>query len=395
MKAVILAGGPGKHMEPLTEGFPKPLLRVAGVPLIEYAIRGLESAGATEYIVVVSDKHVAEYVEERLSLKSTIVEQSRQEIEGALADAAEYVSPGEHFILAFSDIVAPPEMYRQLVSTYSTSGATAALTVVPVVDAETYGVARINFSLGKITGVVEKPPPRRSPSSLALGGAYVLPYRVAEAVMNGLSLPEALTDEARRGKVVPSLWNGDWVDVGYPWDIISANYVALRWLRESKISANAKVASTAVLEGPVVVEEGAEIDHYAVIKGPVYIGPNAFIGMSSFVREYSSIEEESVVGAYSEVKRSSLQPQASTGSYVLLVDSVLGPNAVIEPRVTVMSRLGDELHIARQPPLQGIVRKYRKLGIFVAPNARVSASMTLGPGMLVHGDGRLVNVLKC
>ncbi|RLI10655.1 hypothetical protein DRO33_05400, partial [Candidatus Bathyarchaeota archaeon] len=189
MKAVILAGGPGKHMEPLTEGFPKPLLRVAGVPLIEYAIRGLESAGATEYIVVVSDKHVAEYVEERLSLKSTIVEQSRQEIEGALADAAEYVSPGEHFILAFSDIVAPPEMYRQLVSTYSTSGATAALTVVPVVDAETYGVARINFSLGKITGVVEKPPPRRSPSSLALGGAYVLPYRVAEAVMNGLSLP--------------------------------------------------------------------------------------------------------------------------------------------------------------------------------------------------------------
>ena len=394
MKAVILAGGPGKHMEPLSEGFPKPLLRIAGSPLIEYAIRGLENAGATDYIVVVSDRKVSEYVEERLGLKATIVEQVRHEIEGALMDAAEYISPGEHFILAFSDIVAPPEMYRQLMSTFSTSGATAALTVVPVTDAETYGIARINFSQGRITSVVEKPPPRHSPSSLALGGAYVLPYRVAKAVMDGLTLPEALADEARRGRVVPSLWNGDWVDVGYPWDIISANYVALGWLKESKISAKARIASTAVLEGPVVVEEGAEIDHYAVVKGPVYIGPNAFVGMSSFVREFSSIEEESIVGAYSEIKRSSLQPRASTGSYVLLVDSVLGPNAVVEPRVTIMSRLSKELRITRQPPLQGIVRKYKKLGVFAAPNARVPASKTLGPGMLVHSDGRIESVLK-
>jgi len=387
MKGVILAGGPGTNMVPLTENFPKPLLRVAGEPLIDYAIRGLEAAGVTEYIVVVSDKRVEEHVESRLGLRATVVRQKGKEIEGALIDASEYLSHDEPFILVYSDIVAPPDMYRQLADTYSTGGATAVLTVVPVTDVETYGIAQIDFSSGRVINVVEKPGPSESVSSLALGGAYILPYKVAAMVRDGLTLPEALSREARDGKVVPSLWNGDWVDVGYPWDIISANYVALGWLEGTKISSEAEVAHTAVIEGPVVIERGAVIDHYAVIKGPVYVGPEAFVGKSAFVREFSSVEEAAVVGAFSEVKRSSLQPGSSIGSYVLLVDSVLGPEAVVEPRVTVMSKLEEEVRVVRLPPLQGVVGKYKKLGMYVAPKARVKASTTVSPGTLVHSDG--------
>ncbi len=394
MKAIVLAGGTGECMRPLTEGFPKPLLRIAGLPLIEYVIRGLDEIKVSEYVVVVSDKRVAEYVEERLGSRVEIISQKRKEIEGALVDSLEYIGTEDRFILAYSDIIAPPEMYRYLIETYSTSGATAVLTVVPIVNTETYGVAKVDFTSGKVIDIVEKPSPPLSPSTLALGGAYILPHRVALYVKDGLSLPEALSREIEAGRVVPFMWNGDWIDVGYPWDILSANYVVLNWLKISRISTKAEIASTAIVEGPVIIEDGAEIDHYAVVKGPAYIGPSTFIGKSAFVREYSSIEEGSVIGAFSEVKRSSLQPHASTGSYVLLIDSVLGPNAVVEPRVTVMSRIEKDLHIVRQLPLQGIVKKYRKLGIFVAPNSRIKASITLGPGVFIHLDGTISNIVS-
>ena len=387
MRAVVLAGGPGRNMLPLSEDYPKVLLRIVGKPLIDYALSGLERCGIEEYLVVVSDKRVKYFVEERLGWKALVVEQSKPEIEGALAAAAEHLKPDEHFVLAYADIVAPPDMYARLLEVFSVSGCDAALTVVPVLEAETYGIALVDMETNRVVDVYEKPEPGTVESMLALGGAYVLSSRVAKEVSDGASLPEALSAEAKRGSVAALMWTGTWIDVGYPWDIISAVIEVLKEWRTSRVSARAKVSPTAVIEGPVVVEEGAVIDHYAVIKGPVYVGARAFVGKGAFVREFSSLEEDSIAGAFTEVKRSSLQPKSSAGSYVLLADTVLGPGAVVEPGVITMSKLPEEARVKRLPPLQGMVRKYRKLGAYIAPGARVSARTLLGPGSLVFRDG--------
>jgi len=394
MKAVLLAGGIGRHMYPLTEGYPKPLLRVAGKPLIEYPIKGLESIGVSEYIVVVSDKRVEKYVEERLGLKASIIWQKGEELEGALSDASDYLGKEESFILAYSDIIAPPEMYIQLINAYNVRGAAAAFALVPTSDVETYGVAQVNFEIGKVIKVLEKPTPREALSSYALAGAYVLPARVAFEVKDGLKLPEAFSREVGRGETIPFIWSGDWVDVDYPWDILSANFMVLGRLSGVIISKEASVSSTAIIEGPVVIDREAVVDHYVVIKGPAYIGPETIVGKAAFIREYTSLEEKSIVGAFSEVKRSSLQPSSSTGSYVLLVDSVLGPEAIVEPRVTVMSKLEEGVDIHRMLPLQGLVKKYKKLGIYTAPKVRVKVASVLNPASLIHSDGSITSAIR-
>ena len=377
MKALVLAGGKGANMLPLSKDYPKVLLRVAGRAVLDYVLDGIISQGVRDLVVVVSDGRVEEHVLKKWGIYSTVVYQEESGLEGALFSAAEYLERGESFLLAYGDIVAPREFYRLVLSTYSSTGADAVLSTVPVTDVESYGIAVVEDAV--VRDVVHEPSKAALGSSYALAGAYVLPYAIIELLERENTLPSALSELVRMVRTASALWTGYWVDVGYPWDVIAASYYVLRELKESRVSSRAKIAPTAVIEGPVVIEEGAVIDHFAVIKGPVYVGKRAFVGMSAFVREYTCIEEGAVVGAFTEVKRSSLQPESSVGSYALVTDSVLGHGAVIEPRVTTMNKLPEEKKVLRELPVQGVVKKLRKLGAFLGPRARVPAGTVLQP----------------
>ncbi len=381
MKGLVLAGGKGLNMYPLSQDYPKVLLRVAGRPVIDYVLEGLVSTGVDDLIVVVSDERVEEHIVRKWGMYASVIYQTGEGLEAAILSAAEYFRNLRYFVLAYGDIVAPKAFYRLVLDTYVNVGENAVLSTAPVVDVESYGVAAVEGSI--VVDVFHEPRKLPKAYSYALAGVYVLPSMLLNFLDNGLNLPDSLASLVKEAKVFVAHWTGYWVDIGYPWDIIAANCYVLGDLKQSLISSKAKVAPTAVIEGPVVIEENAVIDHNAVIKGPAYIGKGAFIGMNTFIRKYTSIEEGAVVGAFSEVKRSSLQVEASAGSYSLIVDSVLGYKAVVEPRVTVLSKLPDEKRVLRELPLQGIIKKKRKLGVFMGPKSRIKAGAVIQPFTLI------------
>lgn len=382
MKLVVLAGGKDEKMKPLSEGYPKALLHLAGKPLYSYALmNSLEFASKAAIVISEGAESVGEYLSVKgLSNRVIVLKQRGEGLEAALLTAEEWVDGDDWFILAYGDVVAPPEAYKLLLEAHTESEGPSAL-VVPVPQIKSYGAAAV--AGGRIVKFSEG---REEGGGYAVGGAFILPSYIFRLLERYGCFIEVLNTLIEKQGVAAALWTGDWVAVDYPWDLISAAYVVLN-TPYSMISPAAKVSPTAVIEGNVVIEKGAVIDHFAVIKGPAYIGEGAFIGKGAFIREYSLVEKGAVVGAFTEVKRSILQPGATVGSYSLIMDSVLGPRSVAEPRVTVISSLKGEEDVIRELPLQGVLQRKRKLGVFVAPGARLRAGSLVGPAALVHGDG--------
>ena len=238
---------------------------------------------------------------------------------------------------------------------------------------------------GKVRSFTEKPE-RYIEGAYAFGGVAILDRNLVELVESEGSLDKAVNTYVKTHDVLASIWGGWWVDIGYPWNILEAQYYLLKErVKNSVISSKANIASTAVIEGPVVVEEGARIDHYAVVKGPAYIGRNVLIGTHTFIRPYVGIEEEATVGSYTELVWSTLEPEATVGRGSFLGFSVVGEKAVIESNVITK--------LLTEPEKEGIKaikvvkrrRQYAKIGAFIGYRARVPAGKVLEAGEYVEG----------
>jgi len=390
MMPVVLAAGNPRRMLPLNEGYHKFLLKIAGKPLFLYPLAGIIEATGMRAVLAVDEKMPRESVmgvlkhekkEDKVDLRiqgGATLEQSLQQVIG---DSGE-----EWFFIMFGDILVPSEALRMMLQVHERIQRPVAL-VIPRSQTVSYGVAYVSGkSLKRVIppervqeGVVE--------SSFVLGGAFILPRQIVELVNDGVSFFDSLNSLIEKMGIEAAVWSGSWVAVDYPWDLISGLYEVLGSGCVSLISPRARISPLAVLEGCVIVEEDAFVDHYAVIRGPAYVGRGALVGKGAFIREFTSLEEGSVVGSHSEVKRTILEDKATAGSFSLITDSVLGPMSVAEPRTTVISDLPPDRSILRPLPLQGILYEKQKLGVFLAPRGRIKAGSVVGPGVKIFRDG--------
>jgi len=389
IKAIVLAGGRGERLQPLTTHTPKPLIRIVGKALIDYVLEGLTTLPLEEVIVVVSDKRVSRYVIEKWGSKFllTIAYQRKPGIEGAILVAKEFLGRNESFVLAYGDIIVDREAYLRTYETYLSKGLDGVIMLSPKIDVESYGIAYVSEE--KVSKVEEKPLPQRARSTLAIAGVFVLPYTVFEYLEENLSFTEALNKLAMTKTLTYYIWSKWWVDIGYPWDILEANKNILSEFKGSYISDKAHVSSKAIVEGKVYIDNGAEIDHNAIIKGPVYIGKNSFIGAGAFVRKYASIEEEVIVGAYSEVKNSSIQPNVTISSFSFIGDSIIGSNTTIGPRTITLNIVPSGVKVSRLHPLKVKDKVVSKLGAIIGCNCYIGASSVLYAGSVVESDTKL------
>lgn len=392
MKVVVLTGGTSNRMIPLTEGYPRALLSIMGKPLFMYPLQtALKVVHEKGLIVISSDAPLGEIIRQLqasgLSARVAVKVQHDPGLEGALLASQEFVEGDEWFMLVYGDVIVSEEAYRLVLDAHRNSSRPSVL-LVPSSSVQAFGVAQVRENI--ISKFQESG--ANNETGYVIGGVFVLPAEIFSLIRSGTSFFEALNLLVEKTGVYAAFWTGDWVAVDYPWDLINALYSLVDKKCGKLIAPSARVSSTAILEGCVIIDEGAVVDHYAVIKGPVYIGKNAFVGMGAFIREYSSIEEGAVVGAHSEVKRSVLQPYSTVGSFSLITDSVFGYRSIAEPRTTVISMLPEEFKTVRELPLQGIVGKKKKLGIFVSPYARIKAGTVIGPAVKVRKDGRIEGI---
>lgn len=390
---VLAAGGAKPELSVLVPpGKNKVLLKILGKPILYYPLTSVQRVNRAETILVYreGEEKVAETAA-RISLEALV---PVKQVEGtavrdAILSAESKLGDVDYFFLVYGDIIIEPEAFNLLLSMHFTEEPDATILIVPYDPeyAETYGLVIIDEE-GYAKKIISGEQAREADQTYIVGGIYILPTTILDYLAKNHTLPEAINKLAENSRVKTVLWNKLWIDIGYPSDILEATYHLLSQLEHSRISRKAEIESTAIIKGPVIIDDHTYIDHYTVIKGPVYIGKHVFIGAHSFVREYSDIEYKVRIGAYNEIKKSNIQPYSLLDSKVTILDSIIGENCIIGTNTTILNVLPEKEKPPRlrthlvYPPTKTV----RKMGAVIGYNTSIKSSTTISPGSIIKQE---------
>ena len=286
MHAVVLVGGFGTRLRPLTFSVPKPLLPVANVRQLEHLIAHLEVAGVTEVVLALGFKPEPFFDAFPDGTCAGIplhyaVEPEPLDTAGAIAFAARHAGVSDTFIVMNGDILCDLDV-AELVRFHRDHGAEATLHLTPVDDPSQYGVVEVDES-GWVRRFVEKPAPGESDSNLINAGTYVLEPAILDRMPVGekLSIERAVFPKVvDEGRLAAMSTEDYWIDTGRPDTYLKANLDLIdgtRSLIMSSIGAHAVVSATAsishsVIGEGVVVEDGCVVTDSVLLPG-AHIAP--------------------------------------------------------------------------------------------------------------------------
>ena len=334
MKGLILSGGKGTRLRPLTFTSAKQLVPVANKPILFYGIETLAAAGIREIGMVVGETHE--------EIRAAVGDGSRwgvsvtyipQDAPRGLAHAVLISEPflgTEPFVMYLGDNLLAQGIVS-LVREFEATTPAAQILLTPVAHPEQYGVAE---TVGDtVVRLEEKPTAPRS--NLALVGVYMFGpevftsvRRIRPSFRNELEITDAIQDLIDRDLVVrPHIVNGWWKDTGRLEDMLEANRLLLDQI-ETRVEGSVDAASR--IEGKVVIEAGAVVTG-SVVRGPVIIGHEARIH-DAYVGPFTAIMREVEVRG-SEIEHSIvMEGSRITGLTDRVTDSLIGRNVTIGRR---------------------------------------------------------------
>ncbi len=313
LKGLILSGGAGTRLRPITHTSAKQLVPVANKPVLFYGIEALVEAGVTEIGIVIAPEtgdEIRAAVGDGSQFGATvsyIVQSEPAGLAHAVLTAEEFLD-GSAFVMYLGDNLLRDGIV-DLVEAFKREQPDASIMLTPVSDPSSYGVAELDGE--KVVGLVEKP--EDPPSDLALVGVYLFSPGIVEAARGlkpsgrgELEITEAIQSLIESGGDVRSrIVGGWWKDTGRLDDMLEANRLVL----DETVSANDGDCEDSKLEGRVVLEQGAVVRR-SLIRGPVTIGRDAVIE-DSYIGPYTSL------GDRVEVRRSEIEHS------IVLSDSVV------------------------------------------------------------------------
>lgn len=340
MKGLILSGGKGSRLYPITYTNAKQLVPVANKPVLFRVIEAIRDAEIDDIGIVIGDTGplIREAVGDgsRWGVRITYIQ---QEAPLGLAHAVKISRDflgDERFVMFLGDNVIQGGI-SPLIQQFATSDWNCQIVLTAVAEPQHYGVAELDEQ-GRIVSLVEKPQAPRS--NLALVGIYMFDSHIFEAVdaikpswRNELEITDAIRWLIDAGyRVYPYIHRGWWIDTGKPIDMLEANN---RVLEELTPTIEGTVSADSEVRGRVVIEKGAQIIN-SVVRGPAIIGEetqviNAYIGPYTSIYHHCLIErceiehsivlehsriidvpriEDSLIGRNVEVTRSQVKPRA-------------------------------------------------------------------------------------
>ena len=388
MKALILAAGGGANMTPFSETRPKSMLHVAGRPLLDRTLHMLRDSGFSEVFLVIGPRgdKVKEYFGdgENMDLSLNYTFQKKQDgIGKALLLAEKWINPGEHFLLVYSDVVTDENMFASVLQSFGISNIPVAGIVLPT-QPSAFGNVYMDKNMG-ITKIVENPAGKGT-GNYVLGGVFVLPYAFFSYLkkVNG-DMTKALASLIANEGLKASIWEKGWIDIGYPWDILSANRMIMDTWKTSSVHHNI-IVKDAKIKGPVHIEEGVEIRSGAIIQGPSFIGRGSYIGNNVLIRKYSSLGPESTVGFGVELKNCVLFGHSRIGRLSFIGDSVIGKNVDVGSGTMTINGLIGKPEIKMKINKKDINTGMNRLGAFVGDNSVLGCGHNLKPGSIIKND---------
>jgi glucose-1-phosphate thymidylyltransferase len=331
MKGLILSGGRGTRLRPLTYTSAKQLVPVANKPVLFYGIEALVAAGIQDIGVVVGDTQA----EIRAAVgdgsawgaRITYIEQDAPRGLAHAVLISESFIGDDPFVMYLGDNLLNKGIAR-LVDEFVSQGPAAQILLARVPDPQMFGVAEL--ADGRVVRLVEKP--KIPKSDLALVGVYMFSPAVFDSVKrirpsfrNELEITDAIQDLIDRGlEVRPHIVDGWWKDTGKLEDMLEANRLILDTI-ERRIDGT--VDNESRIEGKVVIEHGAVVER-SVIRGPVVIGANARI-VHAYVGPFTSIMKDAEIRE-SEIEHSIVLEGSVISDLANRVeDSLIGRNVRI------------------------------------------------------------------
>lgn len=357
MDAVVLVGGEGTRLRPLTYDVPKQMLPVVDRTMIEHVVAALGRGGVDR--VVLSLGHRPEVFVDAFSNGEVAgipavfaAEPELLDTAGAIAFAAGMAGVGGTFVVQNGDVLSDFDLSR-LVSFHHECSAEATIQLTPVEDPSSFGVVPSDES-GRVLAFIEKPPIGKAPTNLINAGCYVLEPSVLGRIPAGrrVSIERETFPELVAAGTVFALASDDyWLDTGTPEKFLQASLDILSGRRTAANAPDAPEPEPGVFVGPGAHLEGA-------VSAPCYVGPGAFVAEGADVAEAVLCRGASVAPG-GKVSRSILMAGARVEEGAVVERSIVGPGAVVGAgaRVAGLSvlaagaevRAGQSLDGARYP----------------------------------------------
>lgn len=347
MKAVVLVGGEGTRLRPLTFTTPKPLLPIVEVPLIERIVGHLALAGVDEVVLSLGyrpDAFLAAFpagtcagIPLRYAVEPELLDTA-----GAIAFAlGEVGAPDETFIAANGDVLTDADL-TALIKSHGEADAEATILLTPVPDPSAFGVVPTDDH-GRVTAFIEKPAPGTAPTNLINAGIYVLEPSVLRRIPGGRRCSierETFPELVAEGRLYAFDSDSYWMDTGTPDKYLQAQYDLLSGRRPGPPAPGAvevgaghwQLGQVGAVLGDVgggsLVGDGASVASGATVRGSV-IGRGASVAAGAIVVD-SVLLAGARVAARARVERSIIGEHASLGEAATVSNvSVVGEGAEI------------------------------------------------------------------
>jgi UDP-N-acetylglucosamine diphosphorylase / glucose-1-phosphate thymidylyltransferase / UDP-N-acetylgalactosamine diphosphorylase / glucosamine-1-phosphate N-acetyltransferase / galactosamine-1-phosphate N-acetyltransferase len=383
MKVVILTAGKGRRLSPLTDTRPKCMIEICGQSLLERIFRCLQDIGLNHYEIVIgsnADK-IRNYCSENELNDFSYFFTCQHESSGignALLKIKNRIAPSDYFMLVYGDILFSHNMLSNLINSFKSLQKPVA-SVCLTHNSSDFGNIYMNDQM-QITEIIEKPP-RNDLGNYILAGAFILPSSIFDYLeKHQENMIDAYREMMLHDGFYASIWEGNWIDIGYPWDILTANQIIMDEWQESRIASDLKQEAGSLIQGPVIIEPGVTIKAGAHILGPCFIGANSFIGHSALLRTYTSVGAKSIVGYGVEMKNSVLFYNAEVGRLSFIGDSIIGERVNIGSGTVMVNINIDQSNVKVQLNGDMIDSGLKKLGSLIGDESWIGAGHTFLPG---------------
>lgn len=379
MQAIILAGGMGTRLRPLTYTLPKPMLPIAGRPALARIVDALALAGCDE--VIITTNYLSELIDERLAELNLpipvkcVKEDKPLGTAGCIRNIMEQLQ--DEFIVVQGDAVADMD-YGAFVAAHRATGADVTIATMKVADTREFGICQVNDD-GRITRFQEKPRPEEAFSNLANSGFYIVNKTAFADIPDG-----ATYDFARQ--LFPKLmsegqqfyaWEmkGFWIDIGRVGNYIEGNMHSIAG--RADVAPDVHVPESTMLLAPYVIGPNTKIGAGCTLGPGVVIGAGCYIGEGTHISK-SVVYDQVTLGARSRLTQCVVAAKSRLGKETTIEAlSVVGEGCDLGAGVQVgaHSRVGPITPVAAGTLIEGVVEpRLKKL-------AGLQRVVTMGPIM--------------
>ena len=359
-----------------------------GKPLVWYTLNSLKEAGIGDIVIIQGPRKDIEENLKNYNLGMNIryvVQLEPKGMGNALLQAKDYLD--EQFFVLDVTRIDCGEHIELIMEKQKTTGVKVVLLGAKTNNPQLYGI--LDLEGGRAKGIIEKPGKGKESSDTKVVGIYFLPkefldyyQRVPEKMY---AFEDALSLYMKEKEVKVAITDKETPSLKYPWDLFRVARFLLDKYLKSEIDQSAKIAKNVTIEGNVFIGKNTKIFENAVIKGPCYIGDNCVVGNNTLIREYSSLENSVLIGAFAEITRTVFQEDVHVHSGYF-GDSIFGKGCRIGAGTVTANVRIDRGEVKSVVKGEKIGTDTDSLGAIIGGNTKVGINCSFMPGKLVGSD---------